>query len=163
MRTADMLEARRSDMFNDPCDVLSFRISLAKWQHTRRAIDLGPVWNSVLLASWSLSPEPTILPIKGSLLMKLETLAVATTMAEIAQSEQVTVLWALQNGDPDRSVETTPAQLMKYLTMQALRQNHDTVNNHTSQSFDQTHIASAHTVQHCTSILSNALRGVPRV
>jgi hypothetical protein len=163
MRTAGMVAAARSDIFDDPCDVLSFRISLARRQHTRRAIDLSPVWNSVLLASWSLAPESAILLIQGSLLMKLETLAVATTMAEIAQSEQVTVLWALQNADPDRSVETTPAQLMKYLTMQALRQNHDTVNNHISQSFDQTHIASAYTVQHWTSILSNALRGVPRV
>jgi hypothetical protein len=163
MRTAGMVAAARSDIFDDPCDILSFRILLARRQQTRRAIDLGPVWNSVLLASWSLAPESAILLIQGSLLTKVETLAVATTMAEIAQSEQVTVLWALQNADPDRSVETTPAQIMKYLTMQALRQTHDTVNNHISQFFDQTHVASAHTVQHWTLILSNALRGVPRV
>jgi hypothetical protein len=163
MRTASMVAAARSDIFDDPCDVLSFRISLARRQHTRRAIDLSPVWNSVILASWSAPPESAILLVQGSLSMKVETLAVATSMAELAQSEQITVLWALQNADPDRSVETTPAQLMKYLVMQALRLNHDTVNNRISQSFDQTYIASAHTVQHWTSILGNALRGVPRV
>jgi hypothetical protein len=163
MRTANMVEAARSDIFDDPCDILSFRVSLARRQQTRRTFNLDPVWSSGSLASWSSVPGSAVLLVQGSLSMKAETLAVATSMTELVQSEQITVLWALQNADPDWGVQTTPSQIMKYLAMQALRLNHDIVNSSISRSFNQTHITSAHTVQHWTSILSNALRGVPRV
>jgi hypothetical protein len=161
MRTAGMIEAAKSDIFSDPCDVLDLRISLCRRQHKRQALNIDAVWSSASLKAWNSAPESAVLIIQGSLSKKAETLAVGTFMTKFMQSEQVSVLWALQSAVNNQPVKTTPLQILRYLAMQALRQNQDTIGNHISESFNQTRISSAHTIHHWTTILKSALESVP--
>jgi hypothetical protein len=161
MRTAGMIEAAKSDIFSDPCDVLDLRVSLCRRQHKRQALNIDAVWSSASLKAWNSSTQSAVLIIQGSLSKKAETLAVGTFMTKFMQSEQISVLWALQSVVPKKPVTTTPLQILRYLAMQALRQNQDTIGNHISESFNQTRISSAHTIQHWTTILKSALVSVP--
>jgi hypothetical protein len=97
----------------------------------------------------------------GFIVEESRTLAVATFMTKFMQSEQVPVLWALQSVVNNQPVKTTPLQILRYLAMQALRQNQDTIGNHISESFNQTRISSAHTIHHWTTILKSAIESVP--
>jgi hypothetical protein len=161
MRSAGMIEAAKSDVFPDSSDVLDLRVSLCNRQHKRRTINISSVWKSAELKAWSSAQESATLIVQGSLSRKIETLAVGTLMTKCVQSEQVSVLWALQSTVNNQPVKTTPLQILRYLAMQALRQNQDTIGNHISESFNQTRISSAHTTQHWTTILKSALRSVP--
>jgi hypothetical protein len=161
MRTAGMIEAAKSDIFSDPCDVLDLRVSLCRRQHKRQALNIDAVWSSDSLKAWNSSTQSAVLIIQGSLSKKAETLAVGTFMTKFMQSEQISVLWALQSVVANQPVTTTPLQILRYLAMQALRQNQDTIGNHISESFNQTRISSAHTIQHWTTILKSALVSVP--
>jgi hypothetical protein len=161
MRSAGMIEAAKSDIFSDPCDVLDLRVSLCKRQQKQQALNIDAVWSSASLRAWSSAPDSAVLIVQGSLSKKMETLAVATSMTKFMQSENVSVLWALQSPVNKRPVKTTPLQILRYLAMQALRQNQHTIGVHVSESFNQTRISSAHTTQHWTAILKSALESVP--
>jgi hypothetical protein len=161
MRSAGMIEAAKSDVFPDPTDILDLRVSLCNRQHKRRTINISSVWKSAELTTWSSAQESATLIVQGSLSRKIETLAVATFMAKFMQSEKVSVLWALQSAANNQPVKTSPLQILRYLAMQALRQNQHTIGVHVSESFNQTRISSAHTTQHWTTILKSALESVP--
>jgi hypothetical protein len=163
MRTAGMIEAAKSDIFSDPCDILDLRVSLCRRQHKRQALNIDAVWSSASLKAWNSGPESAILIVQGSVSKKAETLAVGTFMTKFMQIEQVPVLWALQSVVNNQPVRTTPLQILRYLAMQALQQNQDTIGNHISESFNHTRISSAHTIQHWTTILKSAIESVPIV
>jgi hypothetical protein len=158
-----MVHAAHSNIFADPGDILEFRLSLHRRQHKLQNADIDAVWSSGPLKSWTAGPGSAILVVQGSLLVGPHTLAVGTFMTKFVQSEKVTALWALQNLGPGQHVKTTCTQIIKYLAMQALRLEHETISNRISQSFNQTRISSAHTIEHWTTILSMALKGVPVV
>lgn len=160
LRTASMIEAARSDIFEDPCDVLDLRISLCQRQQRQRNINIEHVWKSALLLSWSSTPESAILIVQGSLSKKLETLAVATFMTKLVHAERMPVLWALQNATEGQHMQTTPAQVLKYLAMQALQLNNEAIGGNISQNFNHTRISSANTTRQWTILLRSALLGV---
>jgi hypothetical protein len=108
MRTAGMIEAAKSDVFSNPCDVLDLRISLCRRQHKRQTLNIDAVWSSASLKAWNSSPESAVLIIQGSLSKKTETLAVGTFTTKFMQSEQVPVLWVLQSVVNNQPVRTTP-------------------------------------------------------
>jgi hypothetical protein len=72
MRTAGMIDAAKSDIFSDPCDVLDLRVSLCRRQHKRQALNIDAVWSSGSLNAWSSAPESAVLIIQGSLSKKAE-------------------------------------------------------------------------------------------
>lgn len=161
MRRSGMIEAAMTTGFEEPGDVLIVRMSFCKRQHSRQNIDIGPVWSCGPLRSWCESTDSATLVAQGSLSKKAECLAIGTSMAAFVQSEQVPVLWALQNSPKDEQVQTTPAQVLKYLTVQAPRLSFGGVSPQVSQALNKTRISSASTVEHWVALLSLALANVP--
>lgn len=163
MHAAAMIEAAKSELFQDPDDVLSFRLVSYRIHHKSRFIDIDPVWTSAPISVWSSGSSSAFLLIQGSLGKQYETQAIGTHMARFIRAEQVAVLWALQTTARYQPVRTTPTQILKYLTMQALQLRHEAIGGLISQSCNQTRIASARSVEQWTTILSSVLNGLPLV
>lgn len=158
-----MIHATKASCLGEPGNILQLRLSRHNRRSARRPINIDRVWRSSALKRWSTGSDFCLLLIQGSVPRRLELDAIGVHMARHIGQSKLPVLFALQQERASNSSQTTPEDIYRYLAMQALRLNEETLCGKVSDSFNSRKVESATTEQHWESIIAQALRGIREV
>ena len=152
-----------SDIFQDPMDLLAFRLSFCRHSIGRKGKSptLDSIWSSSQLREWSDDRNSQMLLVQGSLRQRTELNAIGTFMADFVRTARIPVSWAFQSAGLAKPVRTTPHQVLKFLAVQALKLNSDNVTSKVSDRMNAVRVASASQDEQWEYILTSALDGLP--
>lgn len=145
LQIAKMVSLTFTDGFAAPCDALRRRIAVARRQQKQQDWQLDAVWKAAALNSWSTAPESRILHVISARASRDRTRALSAYMAALIQSSDFVVLWAIRPVGEAANAGYTPTQVLKYLTMQAIKATAKANQAHISEDFNATRVATAAT------------------
>lgn len=163
MRVTVMIRASKSDTFDDPNNILDIRLSLCEKNPAKRAANIDGVWQSPALRIWNNGQNVHLLLVQGSVPRKLELNAVGTYMSAYIRNSKVPALFALQKSGSKNSIKATPQDIYRYLAMQALRVNEDSLYGKLCATLNAQRVESASTDQDWEAMIAHALRGLKDV
>lgn len=158
MRVAAMIEATKSSVFAEPLDTLRSRLSLCKRQQSRQQAGIDNVWCSPSLKQWSFDDTSCALIVHASFPNRAAVSNVGTMMAQFVRDRGLPILFALQPAKQQSRTATGSVQILKYLTMQAMKLSADSLDALVTQDFNATRLQSATTQSQWQQILARVIR-----
>lgn len=158
MRIAAMIDATNSNVLAEPSDTLRSRLSLYKRERARRRNDFDNVWRSPCLKQWSIDNTSGTLVVHASFPNKVAVTTVGTLMAQFVQDCKFPLLLALQTAKIQSKTTTTLLQVLKFLTMQAMKLSADVIDTLVTDDFNASRLQSATTCQQWQQILARVLK-----
>lgn len=163
LQVAGMIRNASTDSLDEPDSVLGIRISLCNLHRARHKTDIDVFWKSSALDRWNTGEDIHLLVVQGTLPNRFELSAIGTYMTQYVRRSKTPVLFALQSSSHQMHDKITPIAIFRYLAMQALRLNSESVSQQVSDELNSVKVASASNELHWMSIIASALRAVRQV